>query len=73
MRHSSHELDPVFAPRGGTLAARIGERMRDHRPIVAAIAVWLVSFVLLAGVIIGLGLLLTHVLSPAGGAGSTRP
>lgn len=67
MSHASHELEAVFAPRGGTLAARIGERMRDHRPIVVAIAVWLVSFVLLAGVIIGLGLLLTHVLSPAGG------
>jgi undecaprenyl-diphosphatase len=41
--------------------------MGRTRPIIAAVAVWIVAFVVLAGVIVGLGLLLIHVLSPAGG------
>ena len=66
MSRTSH-VDPVFTPRDGTLAARIGSRMRRAHPVFAAVAVWIVAFVVLAGVMIGLGLLLTHVLSPAGG------
>jgi membrane-associated phospholipid phosphatase len=67
MSHRSHPSDPVFTPERGSLAARIGDRMRDHRPITAAIAVWVVGFVVLGVVLVGLGLLLTHVLAPEGG------
>jgi undecaprenyl-diphosphatase len=41
--------------------------MRRTRPVIAAVAVWIVAFAVLAGVVVGLGLLLIHVLSPAGG------
>ncbi len=67
MSPTSHGDDPVFTPRKGTVAVRIGDRMRGHRPIAAAMAVWFVAFVVLGSVMVGLGLLLTHVLSPAGG------
>src|SRR5438105_11516999 len=65
--HSSHRVDPVFAPRRGTLAPRIASRMRRMPPALAAAAVWVVGFLVLAGVMVGLGLLLTHVLAPEGG------
>jgi membrane-associated phospholipid phosphatase len=68
MTHRSHHPpDPVFTPDRGSLAARIGNRMRDHRPVTAAIAVWVVGFVVLGVVLVGLGLLLTHVIAPDGG------
>jgi membrane-associated phospholipid phosphatase len=54
--------DPVFAPVGGSLSARIGAPMRRHRPILAGLVVWVAAYLVLAGVIVGLGLLLTHVL-----------
>ncbi len=65
--HTSHGVDPVFTPREGTWAAQIGSWLRRTRPVIAAVAVWIVAFVVLSGVIVGLGLLLIHVLSPAGG------
>ena len=67
MNRRSRETDPVFAPERGSLAARIGDRMHDHRPITVALGVWFASFVVLAVVMVGLGLLLTHVLAPEGG------
>ena len=67
MSGTSHSIDPVFTPTDGTLASRIGSRMRRTRPVVAGVSVWIVAFAVLAGVVVGLGLLLTHVLSPAGG------
>jgi membrane-associated phospholipid phosphatase len=39
--------------------------MRGH-PILAAILLWIAAFVVLAGVIVGLGLLITHVMGPDG-------
>jgi membrane-associated phospholipid phosphatase len=54
--------DPVFTPGEGTVAARIGARMRGHRSILAGLLVWVAALVVLAAVIVGLGLLLTHVL-----------
>jgi membrane-associated phospholipid phosphatase len=67
MTERSHPSDPVFTPGGRSVAGRIGERMRDHRPITVAFLVWLAGFVVLAVVIVGLGLLLIHVLAPEGG------
>jgi len=58
--------DPVFTPVEGSAADTIGARMRGHRPIVAGVAVWVVAFVFLAAVVVGLGLLLTHVLASGG-------
>jgi undecaprenyl-diphosphatase len=40
--------------------------MTELRPAVAALALWALAFLALAATIIGLGLLLTHVLLPAG-------
>jgi len=54
--------DPVFTPDEHSAAARIGARMRGHRPIVAGLTVWMAAFVILAAIVVGLGLLLTHVL-----------
>jgi undecaprenyl-diphosphatase len=62
----NNDTDPAFTPAEGTLARRIGTRMRTHRPIAAGLAVWLAAIVALAAVMVGLGLLLTHVLLPAG-------
>ncbi len=67
MSRTSHGIDPVFTPKSGTLASRTAVRVRGLHPIVAAVGVWIVAFAVLAGVMVGLGLLLTHVLSPAGG------
>ncbi len=63
------DADPVFTPAEGTLTRRVGTRMRARRPIVAGLAVWLGGVVVLAAVMVGLGLLLTHVLLPAGVGG----
>jgi membrane-associated phospholipid phosphatase len=65
--HTAHDVDPVFTPRDGTFASTISSRMRRVPPVIAAVSVWIVAFAVLAGVMVGLGLLLIHVLSPAGG------
>jgi undecaprenyl-diphosphatase len=62
----NEDTDAVFTPAEGTLARRIGTRMRNHRPIVTGLAVWLAAIVALAAVMVGIGLLLTTVLLPAG-------
>ena len=48
------------------MARSIGHSIGAHRPLLAAVVVWAIAFVVLGAVIIGLGLLLTHVLLPAG-------
>jgi membrane-associated phospholipid phosphatase len=63
---TSSPHDPVFTPTESSIAGRIGARMRGHRPIVAGLAVWAVAFVVLVTVMVGLGLLLTHILIPHG-------
>ena len=56
----------VFTARPGGPAESIGRSLGARRPLLAGVLVWLIAFVLLGAVIIGLGLLLTHVLLPAG-------
>ncbi|MGZ4126203.1 MAG: hypothetical protein ACXVQU_11680, partial [Actinomycetota bacterium] len=55
----------ALEPREDGIAERIGGRFAGH-PLRAAVVVALAGFVLLAAVMIGLGLLLIHVLLPAG-------
>ena len=62
----SDRRDPAFTPERDSPAGRIGTRMRAHRPFVVGLAVWAVAFVVLAAAVVGFGLLLVHVLSPAG-------
>lgn len=64
-------VDPVhlrgaFRVRRGSLAHDIGDRLGAHGPVLAGLAVWAFACVVLAGLVVGLGLLLTHVLLPAG-------
>jgi membrane-associated phospholipid phosphatase len=61
--------DPMFTPVERSLAQRIGVRMRGRRPIVAGLLVWVGAYLVLAAVVVGLGLLLTHILL-AHGVGS---
>jgi membrane-associated phospholipid phosphatase len=65
----AHPRPPVtpgaLEPREEGIAQRIGGRFAGH-PVRAAVVVALAGFVLLAVVMIGLGLLLIHVLLPAG-------
>ncbi|HXJ62337.1 MAG TPA: phosphatase PAP2 family protein [Actinomycetota bacterium] len=58
--------DSAFTPHPGTPASRIGTRMRGHRPFVVGLAVWAVELVVLAVAVVAFGLLLVHVLVPAG-------
>jgi undecaprenyl-diphosphatase len=56
----------LFAAGSRGPAQAIGRSLATHRPPITAILVWALAFVALGAVIIGLGLLLTHVLLPAG-------
>jgi membrane-associated phospholipid phosphatase len=56
---------PTVLESDGATSAWIGERFRD-RPVVAAVAVAIAGFVVMAAIMIGLGLLLTNVLVPHG-------
>lgn len=56
----------AFTPHSGGMAGSIGRSLGPHRPWFAAVIVWALAFVVLGAVIVGLGLLLTHVLLPAG-------
>jgi len=58
--------DDAFSVHSGGIACSIGHALGRHRPLLAAVVVWAIAFVLLGALIIGLGLLLTHVLLPAG-------
>jgi membrane-associated phospholipid phosphatase len=56
----------ILTARPDGLADAIGRSLGARRPALAAVIVWVVAFVVLGAAIIGLGLLLTHVLLPAG-------
>ena len=58
--------DTMFVPRPGRTAERLGHRLAAGRPALAAVALWAVAFVVLTALLVGLGLLLTRVLLPAG-------
>lgn len=67
--HQDPDPDPPPAtldPTPGGLAERLGTRWRDHSPVLVGSAIALLGFVLLTGVIVGIGWLLTKVL--AGGS-----
>jgi undecaprenyl-diphosphatase len=55
----------VTTPRGD-LFGRIAWREKEHRPATVAIMVAIVGYVVMSLLIVGLGLLLTHVLLPQG-------
>ena len=59
------ETPGVLEPRTGSLAERIGARFAGH-PLRATVVVALVGFAVMAALMIGLGLFLTHVLVPMG-------
>ena len=61
---ATHE--DAFSAHPGGMARSIGHSIGAHRPLLAAVVVWAIAFVVLGAAIIGLGLLLTHVLLPAG-------
>ncbi len=64
--HPRQPVTPdVLAPREGGRAEKIGARFAGH-PLRAAVVVAFAGFAVLAVVMIGLGLLLTNVLLPAG-------
>jgi membrane-associated phospholipid phosphatase len=65
-RNTSTEGDTVFTPRPGRKAQTLGHRLAALRPVLAAVAIWVIAFVILGAVLVGLGLLLTHVLLSAG-------
>jgi undecaprenyl-diphosphatase len=56
----------VLSARPGGLADAIGRSLGARRPALAAVIVWVLAFFVLGAATIGLGLLLTHVLLPAG-------
>ena len=49
-------------PSTGDLSDRIAQRERDRHPVTVAVVVAVVGYVLMGALIVGLGLLLTHVL-----------
>jgi membrane-associated phospholipid phosphatase len=53
--------DDLHAAPGST-AESIGWRFRTHRPIACGLVLWFLGYLALSAVIVGLGLLLTHVL-----------
>jgi membrane-associated phospholipid phosphatase len=56
----------VLDPRPGGWAERIAVRTRSHHPVALAALIALVGYVLVAAILVGLGLLLTHVLLSGG-------
>jgi membrane-associated phospholipid phosphatase len=59
-------IAPVFVAAPGTLSQRLGQRLRGFRPFLAGLFVWATGLIVLGIAIVGLGLLLTHLLLPAG-------
>jgi undecaprenyl-diphosphatase len=64
MNRNGHSTNPSTSP--GGLEWWIADRMRAHHPVTVAVVVALVDFVVLGAVIVGLGLLVTHVLVNGG-------
>jgi membrane-associated phospholipid phosphatase len=59
-------IAPVFVAAPGMLSQRLGQRLRGFRPFLAGLFVWAAGLIVLGIAIVGLGLLLTHLLLPAG-------
>lgn len=73
-------MDTAGEPRGGPIRDRASggvvfdgsrwnlatERLRARGPVLAGVAAWVIAYAVLTMVIVGLGLLLTHTLLPAG-------
>jgi hypothetical protein len=57
--------DALDAPPGG-LAERIACRTKEHHPVTVAALIGVVWFVVMGAILVGLGLLLTHVLLSGG-------
>jgi membrane-associated phospholipid phosphatase len=58
-----HEPSRVFQPRPDGLAERLGRDLRTHRPIVGGAAVVCAGYIVMAALLIGLGLIVTKLLS----------
>jgi len=58
-----HERSNVFDPRPGGLAERLSGGLRTHRPIVAGALVVVTGYIVMSVLLIGLGLILTKLLS----------
>jgi membrane-associated phospholipid phosphatase len=70
LRRDGRRIEPtsrgVLEPPRHGLADRIARRERDHRPVAVAVMVAFLGYVVMSAVIVGLGLLLTHVLLSSG-------
>ncbi len=62
---SSRDRD-VLDPSPGGFAERIADRQRSHHPVTVAAVIAVAGYVLMGALIVGLGLLLTHVLLDGG-------
>lgn len=61
----SRDRDPggnILRAAPGGPAERIGRRYRSQRPVVVGSVLWLIGYVIAGAVVVGIGLLLTHVL-----------
>jgi membrane-associated phospholipid phosphatase len=56
------ERSGFFEPKPGSIAERLGRRLRTHHPITAGGAVVLTGYVVMAAFLIGIGFMLTKVL-----------
>jgi membrane-associated phospholipid phosphatase len=57
-----HKPLNAFGPVPGGIAERLGERLRAHRPIIAAGAVVIAGYVVMTFLLIGIGLIFTKLL-----------
>jgi undecaprenyl-diphosphatase len=68
--HGRRRIEPaphgVLDARQHALADRIASREEDHRPATVAVMVAIVGYLVMTGLIVGLGLLLTHFLLSSG-------
>lgn len=66
VRPSDGDGHDFFRARPDGAAQAAGRLLGEQRPWLAALTLWAVAFFVLGATIVGLGLLLTHVLLPAG-------